>query len=139
MTRKKTEQEQAKEFALVLPVVLGVLAMVFWWGPWFLPQKKSLSLPLLIAGPSVCLVAVLVPPLWLRFFRVWMKFAEGLGWVMTRVILSVFYFLILTPVGVVMRIFGRRPLDLGWKDGKATYWIDKKPGEYTVERYQRLF
>jgi hypothetical protein len=38
-----------------------------------------------------------------------------------------------------MRIFGKRPLDLAWKDGKATYWIDKQPGEYTVERYERLF
>ena len=136
---KKTDKELAQQFALTLPVVLGVLAAIFWWGPLFFPQRPALARGFLIAAPSVCAVAVILPGLWLRFFRVWMKFAEGLGFVMTRVILSLFFFLILTPVGVVMRLFGRRPLDTAWKDGKSTYWIDKEPSEYTLERYQKQF
>jgi hypothetical protein len=57
MAKMKTEQEQAREFALVLPVVLGVLAAVFWYGPLFFPQRPAWSVPLLIAAPAVCLLA----------------------------------------------------------------------------------
>ena len=78
-------------------------------------------------------------PLWLKAFRVWMKFAEVLSWVMTRVLLSIFFFLVLTPTGLVMRLFGRAPLDLAWKDGRPTYWIDKPETEHTVERYEKQF
>ena len=78
-------------------------------------------------------------PLWLQAFRSWMKFAEALGWVMTRVLLTVFYYLFLTPIALLMRLFGKRPLDLAWRDGRASTWIDKTAPESTIERYQRQF
>jgi len=136
---KKTEKEQAQQFALTLPVILGALSALLYWGVGPFHVKPRLATALLIAAPAVCAVAVILPPVWLRFFRLWMKLAEGLAFVMTRVILSVFFFLILAPIGLAMRLFGRRPLDTAWKDGKSTYWIDKEPGEYTVERYQKQF
>ena len=137
--RMKSEQEQARQFALTLPVVLGVFALIFYTGFWFWAEKPRLALGLLIAAPLINLVALVLPALWLRFFRLWMKLAEALGWVMTRVILSLFFLLVLTPFGLVMRWIGKRPLDLAWKDGRPTYWVDKEPGEYTLERYERQF
>jgi hypothetical protein len=58
---------------------------------------------------------------------------------MTRVVLAIFFYLVLTPVGSVMRLFGRAPLDLAWKDGKPTYWIDRPETENTLERYSKQF
>ena len=81
----------------------------------------------------------LVTAAWMALFGLWMKLAEGLGWVMTRVILSVFYFTILTPVGLVMRAAGKRPLDVAWKDGKSSYWIEKESSERSTERYSKMF
>ena len=137
--RTKTERERAQEFALVLPVVLGLLAAVFYWGPLWLPQKPRLALGLLVAAPAVSAVAVILPPVWLRLFRAWMLLAEGLSWLMTRVILTVFYFVVLTPIGLLMRVLGKRPLDVRWKDGKSSYWVEKKPVEFTLERYGKQY
>src|SRR5262249_19679871 len=83
--------------------------------------------------------SLLLGSVWLQFFRLWMKFAEGLSWVMTRVILSIFFFLIMTPIGLLMRLFGKRPLDVKWKDGKQTYWVDKPASEFTIERYKNTY
>jgi hypothetical protein len=55
------------------------------------------------------------------------------------VLLGLFFYLVLTPVGLAMRLLGRAPLDLAWKDGRPTYWIDKPDAEYTVERYSKQY
>ena len=133
--KKKSEQEQANQFGLVLPVVLGLFAALFW----FRKQNADVAVGLLVAGTAINFIAAAIPGLWLRFFRLWMKLAVGLSWVMTRVILTIFFFVILTPFVLVMRLFGKKPLDLSWNDGKTTYWIDKEPVEPTVERYRKQY
>jgi hypothetical protein len=42
--------------------------------------------------------------------RVWWRFAGLLGWINSRILLTVFFFLVLTPAGCLMRLFGRSPL-----------------------------
>ena len=132
--RKKSEQEQAQQFALMLPVVLGLLAALAWWR-----QNPRAGVGLLIAGPVICLLALALPPVWLRLFRLWMMFGAVLNFIMTRVILTVFFYLILTPFSLVMRLFGKKPLDLAWKDGKASYWVDKPTEENSLERYRKQY
>lgn len=132
--KKRVEAVEAKKFGVILGVGLLLLAGYFLWREH--PMRAYVVGGI---GAASLLLPFVIPPLWLKIFRLWMKFAEGLSWVMTRVILSVFFFLILTPVGLFMRILGKNPLDLKFRDNKATYWIDKPKGEYTVERYKRLY
>src|SRR5262245_25127131 len=135
MPRKKhSEQREARGFARILAIVRCALAgLSLWRGH---TTRAAISLG---AAALVALVSVAAFPLWMAFFRLWMKFALALSWVMTRVILSVFFYLVLTPVGLVMRLLGKAPLDLAWRDGKASYWIPKEPVEATIERYEKSF
>jgi hypothetical protein len=135
MARKKhSEEREAKRFALILTILLGGLSGFSLWREH--PTRAAIVLG---AAAIVGLVAVVAFPLWMRFFRLWMRFALVLSWVMTRVILSVFFYVILTPVGLVMRLLGKAPLDLAWKDGRQTFWIDKEAGEDTIARYEKSF
>ena len=135
MPRKKSETKQARFFGLFLTILLAALSA------FSLYKDHPVRAAVLGAGSgSVLALTFLARPLWLKLFRLWMKFAEALSWVMTRVVLSVFYFIVLTPVGLVMRLLGKAPLDLAWQDGKATYWIDKsETAEATLERYGKQF
>ena len=58
---------------------------------------------------------------------------------MTRVILTVFFYLILTPYGWLIRMTGKRPLDLSWPDERETYWVERKPTEASLERYRKQY
>jgi len=69
----------------------------------------------------------------------WMKFAFVLGWINTRLILGIFFYLILTPVGLIMRLFGRDPLHRKFDRDATTYWAKRPPAEFKQERYQQLF
>ena len=131
---KRTEAQEARRFGVILPIVLAALAGVSLW------RGHPASAKVLVGLGGVALVAAFaVPALWLRFFRAWMALAEIMGFVMTRVILGVFFFVILTPIGLVMRLFGRDALNTKFRDGLPTYWIDKEPVESSFERYEKQF
>ena len=132
--KKRSETQDARRFAVILAVLLATLAVFSFWQQH--PVRAGLAASV-AAAALLCAFAFF--PLWLRLFRLWMKLAELLSQVMTRVLLSVFFYLFLTPIALLMRVLGKAPLDLAWKDGKQTYWIDKPENDYTVERYSKQF
>lgn len=132
--KRKTEYRRSLEFAAILALAGLVFGGISWWR-----GHGGRAAIFAGSGVGVLALALALRPLWLAFFRLWMKLAEGMGWVMTRVILSVFYYLVLTPFGLVRRVMGQPPLDTAWHDGKATYWIDKEPVEPTIERYAKRY
>jgi uncharacterized membrane protein len=125
---------QARQFAWALLVIGMALAGLSLWRAH--PTRAAV-----VAGAALLppLLAYAARPLWMAFFRQWMRFAEVLSWVMTRVVLTVFFFLILTPYSLLLRLLRKAPLDLAWKDGRATFWIDKAPVEPDLERYRKAY
>ena len=80
--------------------------------PWIWNLKLPIW-PLIVAGILV-LLALIVPRALGPVYKIWMKFAEILGWVNTRIILGFIFFVFFMPFGFVMRMFNdpmRRNLD----------------------------
>jgi len=72
-----------------------------------------------------------------RIYRFWMLIAEGISWVLLRLILGIFYYLILSPVGLGMRLAGKDILDEKMDQTARSYW--KKHAAKSKEQYERLF
>jgi multisubunit Na+/H+ antiporter MnhG subunit len=132
--KRKSEARQASEFALVLSAMLGLLGAL---GLWRGHPRTAVWLVAVI--PVVLAVAFVLPAAWLRLFRLWMLFGKGMSWVTTRILLAIVFYLLITPFGWAMRLAGKRPLDLAWRDGKPSYWIDKTETPRTLERYEKQF
>jgi len=132
--RKKSEYRKSLEFAVILAVLglaFGAVSMLRHHGmrAWVFAG----------AGLAALALALVARPFWLFLFRSWMKLAEGVGWVMTRVILTLFYFLVLTPFGVFRRLTGNPTLDTAWRDRKPSYWIAKETVPASIERYGKRY
>ena len=56
--------------------------------------------------------------------KLWFKFGIFLGKIMSPVIMGIIFFLVVTPIGLLMRLFGKDILNLKFNN-KATYWIEK--------------
>lgn len=69
----------------------------------------------------------------------WMAFARALAWANTRLLLGVFFYLVLTPLGLVMRLFGKDFLDERIDRSSRSYWIPRKPEPLDKARCERLF
>ncbi len=81
----------------------------------------------------------LVFPLLLKpIYFVWMTFAAILGWIMTRLILSVVFYFILTPIGLITRILGEDFLALK-KLQSDTYWNHRTSSEELSQNYEKQF
>lgn len=77
------------------------------------------------------------PALWVRLWTRWKRFGHRIGDFQARVILTLIYFVVLAPYGVVVRLFGDA-LDVR-RTERTTMWIRRKKEEPTVEKARRQF
>lgn len=68
--------------------------------------------------------------------RIWWRFAEVLGWVNVRIVLTLFFFVVMTPMGLLFRLFGRDPLRR--RDAGST-WLPYHLGRRGPRHYERMF
>jgi hypothetical protein len=115
--KRKPEGRQARESGVVLAVMVLLAAAGFYS---IGHHSTRAYITVGVAGVSLALT-FLAFPLWLAFFRRRMVFAEFMGMVMSTVILTIFFYLLFTPIVLVVRLFGNRMLDLSWHDERASY------------------
>lgn len=131
--RINTAPKELRKFGILFTVVFLALAA-------FAGYKGNGAWPWLIGAAGFFLITGLFVHGLLRPVYIgWMKFAFLLGWVNTRLILGIFFYLILTPVGLIMRLIGRDALQRKLDRKATTYWIKRPPAEFKQERYRQLF
>ena len=64
--------------------------------------------------------------------KLWFKFGIFLGKIISPIIMGIIFFLVVTPIGLVMRIFGKDLLRLK-KDNSNTYWINRPNSESNLK------
>ena len=124
---------QARKSALAVAAVLLAVAA------WNLYRGRPTVVIIFGAiGATLLVVGLLIPPAARAFHTAWMRFAAVLGHVNSRVLLTLFYYLVVTPYGVVTRLVGRDPLR---RRGAAqeSYWVERKATRQTREQFERLF
>lgn len=131
--KKNVTKPEARKTALIVAAVLAVIAIIFWYRERFTVMAVLAT----IAGLLI-LIGLFIPPLAILFHRVWMKFAFALGFVNSRILLTLVYFLIFVPYRIISRLAGRDPLDVRAKE-RESYWHKRKHTRQPKERFERLF
>ena len=85
------------------------------------------------------LLGVLVPPLARILHFIWMKLAFCIEWVVTRFIMCVIFYLIFTPLGLMMKLLGKDLLDKKIEKGRASYWKEKTKSHFKPADYEKQF
>jgi len=78
-------------------------------------------------------------PVLKTLYKYWMKGAHFIGSVITGIILSILFFFIFTPVGIVIRILRKDLLDEKLQPERDSYWIKRKPEGFHKEHFRRQF
>jgi hypothetical protein len=108
--------EAVKKTGISVGVVLILISLLLWY-----LGKTSFIYFSIIGGLFVILAFISIPVL-RPFHKLWMTLALAMGFVMSRVILTVLYYLILTPVGLLAKIVGKKFMPLGFDKNAKTYW-----------------
>jgi Saxitoxin biosynthesis operon protein SxtJ len=116
-TATEVSRADLRKFAWVMAGALAVFGAIGLYRGWHRVPTG------LLAAAGVFLLSGLIAPAILGSVHgVWMKFAHILGWINTRLILGGFFYVILTPVSVAMRLTSRDLLGRKFRRTPTTYW-----------------
>jgi hypothetical protein len=89
-------------------------------------------------GALLALWVWLAPALGRRLYVGWMLAAVPIGWTLTHLILGLIYYLVLTPIGLLMRLVGKDPMRRRLERDASSYWIERDEAA-SSERYFKQF
>jgi len=130
--KPQDEKRRLRHFGLI---VGGIFAVIGLWPVVFRaegPRLWALALALALVVPALVVPRSLTHP-----YRIWMAAGEALGWINTRVILSVIFYGLVTPMGIVRRGFGRDPMRRGFEPEVDTYRVFKpsRPATHMTRQF----
>jgi len=121
-------------FGLLLPVFVAILGAILRW-QWGLITAGWVAW---IGGGLLAGLFAAVPPLRRKIYVGWMMAVFPIGWLVSHVVLGMVFYMVLTPIGLLMRLVGYDPLRRRFDRQAKSYWI-KRPTEIDSSRYFRQF
>ncbi len=129
----EVSDSQARKTALVVAGVLIAIAL------WNLYRGRMTVVAILVTIAGVLtLIGLFVPVAARSFHRVWMGIALVLGYINSRILLSLIYYGLITPVGLVRRLMGRDPMKRRGSV-QSSYWVTRQYTRQSKNQFERLF
>jgi hypothetical protein len=123
---------EGRRFGLTVGLAFLVLAGLAWW------RGRVHACIAFAAAGSLLLVGGLLRPTYLGpVFRAWMGLAHVMSKITTPLLLGIVFYLVLTPVGLLMRLFGSRPLPRPERGSSG--WIPRAPAARRRVDLERQF
>jgi Saxitoxin biosynthesis operon protein SxtJ len=115
-------RRQLRDFGLLVGGIFGVIGL--WPLLWRAqsPRLWALTLAVVLILPALVAPRILAPA-----YRAWMKLAEVLAWVNTRIVLGVVFYGVVTPIGLLMRLTGRDPMRRRLDQASESYRVRCTP------------
>jgi hypothetical protein len=120
-------------FLLIALPMVGNLIRVF-----VAHEEFHYSLRWPIAAGAALLINLLAPPVMRIIYRAAMVVATGIGWVVLRIILPIFFYLVISPIGFIVRLSGKDLLDQKIDRSAQSYWKKREPKPPKTQ-YEKLY
>ncbi len=114
-----TSPKSLRKFAHTVGIVFLLLGGYAWWKQPF----STLAVVLGSVGLVLNIAGLLYPAVLRPVYRLWMGAAFAMGWLVSHLILVVFYYGVITPVAIALRILGKQFLDIDFRRKQQSYWI----------------
>jgi hypothetical protein len=116
--------------AISLAIIGRLLARAVGW--------PVLQTVMLVSGIVLCLVYYLAPRTRMPVYKAWRLVQMPIAFAVWHTVLAILYYLIVTPMALAMRLWGRDPLNRRLELSRRSYWEDRvAPPD--AERYFRMY
>ncbi|MBX3008104.1 MAG: hypothetical protein KF816_08770 [Melioribacteraceae bacterium] len=123
-------KKSLRKFGIVIGIIVVLITVLFFW------NSASWKIMLLSLGGMLLLNGIFIPNNLKNLYKIWMGLAFALGWIVSRIILTILFVFILTPLGLLAKLFGKEFLDINFSKKNSSYWIPKK--EVTAD-YEKMY
>jgi hypothetical protein len=125
--------KELRKFGLVVGTIFMMIAAIGVYKIW-----SVVAIAVFVLAGLLLLLGGLFSRNALRLvYKVWMGIAFAVGWIVSRVILILLFYLVITPVSVLARVFGKRFIDIDYRTKRDSYWVSKSPAE--IKNYDKMF
>ena len=112
---------EGRKFAFTVGAAFLILSALLWWR-----ERQAVAIALGAIGSSLALLGLTVPTRLGPLNGAWMGLAHLISKVTTPIFMGAVFFIAITPISLLMRLFGKVPLRT--KPGASTYWHVREPG-----------
>jgi hypothetical protein len=129
----KTGPRDLRKFGLMVGGVFVALGILFL-------LRHRPSYPFLVWPGVILILLGAVAPRVLKYpYIAWMSVAFTLGFIMSRVLLTICFFLLVTPIALIGRLFGKDFLNRKLDREAESYWIRCESAPKSAESYEQQF
>lgn len=121
LIKQQTDAQRLRKFGIVMAVAFAVLGSLLLW------RQRPAGPFLLCVGAAFLVAGLILPPVLAPIERAWMALARVLQVVMTTLILTLTFFVVMTPMGFLLRLSGKDLLDMRRDPDAESYWVPVEP------------
>ncbi len=129
----KSGEHELREFGITIG---GILVFI---GAFAFYRERNFFSYFLIAGCFFAVAGIALPLLLKPLHKIWMGFSIIIGFFMSRVMLTILFYLVVTPLGVIIRLTGKDILDQKIEKGRESYWIKRDGTLKNRESYENQY
>ena len=120
MKQKEIKTSSNKSFGLVFFVIFMTIAL------WPLLNDENIRIWSVIVSIIFLILGLFNSKILTPFNKLWMRLGILLGTIVSPIVMGIVYFVVITPIGLIMKLFGKDVLNLKIDKNKNTYWTLKK-------------
>jgi len=129
----KSGKKELREFGLTIGGILLIIGGIALW------RGKSFFPYFLVIGGILFIMGIISPHVLKPLQKVWMGFSIVIGFFMSRLILTILFFAVITPIGILARLCGNDMLDVKIEKNKDSYWQEKTDSKKPRESYENQY
>ena len=133
MEKLSLDRKTLKKFGITMGIAFLVITVII-----FVRHRHNI-IPTSIVSAAFLILAFTLPHFLKPIYIAWMRLAFILSWFNTRLILFILFYLVFTPMGLSMKLFGVDLLDRKIDKDKESYWKNKEEKEFNPIDYERQF
>jgi polyferredoxin len=132
MIATKADKRALRSFGLIVAAGFGIIALWPALARGEGPRMWALLIAVVMSSTALIYAPVLKP-----VFRLWMFMGEILGWINTRLILGLLFYGLIMPIGIMLRIAHKDPMQRHFDRDAASYRIPrtKRPASHMLRQY----
>jgi glucan phosphoethanolaminetransferase (alkaline phosphatase superfamily) len=130
----KSNKSEWKKFGMMMGIILTMIGFYLIWKK----NNNYYYYPLSFAAAFFA-AGLFLPVLLKPVYKAWMILSVVMGFIMTKVIMVVIFYLILTPLGLIASMTGKKFLDMKIDKSAKSYWITREKTQKLKSDYERQF
>lgn len=131
--RTETQASSERSFGFVFAAVFAIVALWPMWG------GASVRWWAAAIAAGFASVAIIRPGVLRPANALWARFGALLHSIVSPIVLGFMFFIVITPLGLLMRVLGKNPLQLRYDRSLATYWIERQPADEQLSNMKDQF